>query len=88
MDAWNRQKTSAKEISATAADDVLALKGNHGTLPDEVQSFLDDAHQRGFRDVPHQFVATVDQDHGRLETRRYWITAAMDWVADKPAWEQ
>ena len=41
MDAWNRQKTSAKEISATAADDVLALKGNHGTLPDEVQSFCD-----------------------------------------------
>ena len=88
VDALNCQKNIAKEISEADADYVLALKGNHGTLHAEVQSFLDDAQQRGFQGVPHQFVETVDKEHGRLETRRYWITEAIDWLADKPAWEK
>ena len=88
VDALNCQKNIAKEISEADAEYVLALKGNHGTLHEEVKSFLDDAQRRGFRGVPHQFVETVDKDHGRLETRRYWITEAIDWLADKPQWEK
>ena len=88
VDAMNCQKNIAKEISEADADYVLALKGNHGTLHAEVQSFLDDAHTRGFRDVPHQFVETVDKEHGRLETRGYWITEAIDWLADQSQWEK
>lgn len=88
VDALNCQKNIAKEISEADADYVLALKGNHGTLHDEVQCFLDDAQQRRWRGVPHSFVQTVDKDHGRLETRRYWITATTDWMADKPQWEK
>lgn len=88
VDALNCQKNIAKEISEADADYVLALKGNHGTLHAEVQSFLDDAQQREFRDVPHQFVATVDKEHGRLETRRYWVTEEIDWLADKPQWKK
>jgi predicted transposase YbfD/YdcC len=29
---------------------------------------------------------TVDADHGRLETRTYWITSDIDWLGAKPAW--
>jgi predicted transposase YbfD/YdcC len=88
VDALNCQKNIAKEISEADADYVLALKGNHGTLHEEVQCFLDDAQQRGWRDVPHSFVQTTDNEHGRLETRRYWITETIDWLADKPQWEK
>lgn len=88
VDALNCQKSIAKEISEADADYVLALKGNHGTLHDEVKCFLEDAQQRGWRDVPHSFVKTTDKEHGRLETRRYWITETTDWMADKPQWEK
>lgn len=88
VDALNCQKNIAKEISEADAEYVLALKGNHGTLHEEVKSFLDDAQQRGFRGVPHQFVETVDKEHGRLERRRYTVMEAIDWLADKPQWEK
>jgi predicted transposase YbfD/YdcC len=88
VDALNCQKNIAKEISEADADYVLALKGNHGTLYEEVKCFLDDAQQRGWRDVPHAHVKTTDKEHGRMETRRYWITEMTDWMADKPQWEK
>jgi predicted transposase YbfD/YdcC len=87
VDALNCQKTVAQEISEADADYVLALKGNHGTLHAEVKAFLDDAVARAWRDVPHQFHETLDKDHGRLETRRYWITETIGWLADKSQWE-
>ena len=43
IDALGCQKTIAKEIIEAEADYVLALKGNQGTVPAEVQSYLDDA---------------------------------------------
>jgi predicted transposase YbfD/YdcC len=88
VDALNCQKNIAKEISEADADYVLALKGNHGTLHEEVKLFLDDAHQRRFAGVAHSFVKTTDKEHGRLETRRYWVTEEIDWLADKPQWEK
>lgn len=87
VDAMGCQKNVAKEIHEADAEYVLALKANQGTLHAEVQAFLDDAQSRGFADVPHQFTETVDKDHGRIETRRYWITEAIGWLADKPQWE-
>ncbi len=87
VDAIGCQKEVAKEIHEADADYVLALKGNQGTLHAEVKAFLDDARARGFAGVPHQFVQTVDKDHGRLETRRYWVTDQIGWLADRPQWE-
>jgi predicted transposase YbfD/YdcC len=88
VDALNCQKNVAQEISEADAEYVLALKANHGTLHAEVKEFLDDAIARGWRDVPHQFHQTLEKAHGRIETRRYWITEAIDWLADKPQWEK
>ncbi len=33
------------------------------------------------------FVETVDGDHGRIETRRHWITADIDWLREHHPWE-
>ena len=87
VDAMGCQKEVAKEIHEADADYVLALKGNQGTLHAEVKEFLDDAQTRGFAGVAHQFVETVEKDHGRIETRRYWITEQIGWLADKNQWE-
>ena len=30
---------------------------------------------------------TAEKDHGRIETRRYWVTEKIQWFADKSEWE-
>lgn len=85
LDAMGCQKNIAKEIKEADAEYVLALKGNQGTVHQEVKSYLDDAIPRGARELVH--LETVEKDHGRLETRRYWQSAALDWFADRAKWE-
>jgi predicted transposase YbfD/YdcC len=85
LDAMGCQKNIAKEIRDADADYVLALKGNHGTLHDEVKTFLDDA--VNWQDKHLHATATVDKDHGRVETRRYWISERIGWLADRSEWE-
>jgi len=74
FDAMGTQKEIAREIREADADYVLALKGNHERVHAEVSSFLLDAKVRDFAGVSHDFLETVEKDHGRIETRRYWIT--------------
>ena len=87
-DALHCQKETAKEISEADADYVLALKGNQGTLHEEVVSFLADAQKRHWKGVSHAHTETLEKDHGRIERRRYWVTEEIDWLADKPQWEK
>ena len=81
------QKEIASEIAAAKADYVLALKGNQGTLHDEVSTFLEDAQAGGFEGVAHDFLETTTRAHGRLETRRYWIVEGIDWLTQAAQWE-
>lgn len=87
IDAMGTQKKIASEIRNADADYVLALKGNHETVHDEVKTFLEDARANGFAKVPVSTLETVEKEHGRIETRRYWITGAIDWMADRLEWE-
>lgn len=87
IDAMGCQKNIAKEIHEADADYVLALKGNQAVLHQEVKEFLDDAHARHFAKIPHQYHQVVEKDHGRIETRRYWVTDQIAWMADRDQWE-
>jgi predicted transposase YbfD/YdcC len=98
VDAMGTQKQIAKEIKEADADYVMALKGNHETVHQEVKTFLDAtvaaaAAPRPPGARPSRAVAglatlqTVEKDHGRLETRRYYQSAALDWFADRSKWE-
>lgn len=62
-------------------DYVLALKGNQGTLPDNVQDLFADAAEINDREVAHDFEQTIDKDHGRLEIRRYWTISEPEFIA-------
>jgi predicted transposase YbfD/YdcC len=98
VDAMGTQKKIAKEIIEADADYVLALKGNHETVHEEVKTFLDDAVAETSKPRPAgakltkaaatlAVLETVEKDHGRLETRRYYQSAALDWFADQAKWE-
>jgi predicted transposase YbfD/YdcC len=86
IDAMGCQKEIAQAITDQGADYVLALKENHQTLYDDVKLFLDDAKATDFGEIAHACVATVDGDHGRIETRTYWVTSAIEWLGAKASW--
>ena len=98
LDAMGCQKKIAKEIVEADADYVLALKGNQERVHEEVKSFLDALLEERKRKVPKGALIpkevatlnefeTVEKDHGRMETRRYYQSDYLDWFADKAKWE-
>jgi len=86
IDAMGCQTEIAKVITDREADYVLALKENHPTLSGDVTRFFDEAKATAFADIAHAYHETVDGDHGRIETRRYWITSAIEWLGAKASW--
>ena len=86
IDAMGCQKEIAKTSTEQEADDVLALKDNHPTLSEAVTLWLNEARDTGCADIEHSYHETVDGDHGRMETRRYGITSAIEWLGAKASW--
>jgi predicted transposase YbfD/YdcC len=95
VDAMGTQKQIAKEIQAADADYVMALKGNHEVVHAEVKSFLDaTVTEHAAQSIRPSRAATtlakletVEKDHGRTETRRYYQSGELDWFADRTKWE-
>jgi len=93
IDAMGCQKKIAREIIEADADYVLALKGNQGTAHEEIRRFMDDLvppdATLGPPPTPKRidYLETVDGNHGRIETRRYWISDDLAWFEDKGKWE-
>ena len=92
IDAMGCQKKIAREIVDADADYALSLKGNQETVHDEVKGYLDDAVTRWAKapaSVPElDYYETVEKDHGRIETRRFWQSDQTEWFADRGQWEQ
>ena len=88
IDAMGCQKEIAKVITEQEADYVLALKENHKTLHDDVALFFEDAKATDFAGIDHERYETVDGDHGRIETRTYWITSDIEWLGAKASWSR
>ena len=84
IDAMGCQKAIAETIITKKADYVLGLKGNQGTLHEDVKLYFEDP---VFKDNPYDYYETIDGDHGRIETRRYWATSHIDWLSDKASWK-
>ena len=80
-DALNCQRTIAQQVIDQGGDYCLALKGNQGTLHDDVRRYLDDPVSEALTAEP-----SVDGDHGRIETRTATIATAIDWLRDDHRW--
>jgi len=73
IDAMGCQKQIARQIVKQEGDYVLALKGNQPSLFEEVRLFLEDWAEGNAPGSGHP-CRTFDAEHGRQETRRYWLT--------------
>jgi len=80
IDAMGCQKEIAQSIQDQGADYILALKGNQGTLHDDVTLYLNEAINKGDLTSAFDFHETLDADHGRIEIRRYWVCNDVDWL--------
>jgi predicted transposase YbfD/YdcC len=81
VDALNCQREIAQQIIEQNGDYVMALKGNQGTLHDDVRTFLDD---------PQAALAVgasmIDGDHGRIETRTGTVSSDIAWLQQGHDW--
>jgi predicted transposase YbfD/YdcC len=80
-DAMNCQRAICAQIVEQGGDYVITLKGNQGTLHDDVRRFLDDPDRPG--EATH---TTVDADHGRIETRTGTVCTDIGWAQEQHAW--
>jgi len=83
LDAMRAQKEIAAAVVRGQADYVLALKGNQGTLHDDVSLFFADAELA--KDCPVHSETAIG--HGRIEERRCRVSGAMEWLSERhPGW--
>src|SRR3979409_1283459 len=78
IDAMGCQVEIADKIVAHMADYLLALKGNQPTLEADVVDY--------FRTAPASELVTkttVEKGHGRIETRTYTASKAVDWIVSE-----
>lgn len=78
IDAMGTQKDIAETI-AKENDYVLALKGNHGDLYDDVKTYYE------LEKIPVA-ISTIEKDHGRIEKREYYLETEIDWIQSKQDW--
>ena len=86
IDAMGCQKAIAGKIVEKEADYVLALKGNQGTLSDDVELFFIEQKARKFKDTVVSRHETLEKSHGRIETRTYTSIDAIDWLKERHDW--
>jgi predicted transposase YbfD/YdcC len=86
IDAMGCQRNIARKIIAKKADYIIALKGNQGTLHEDVKVFVAEQKTNGFKDATISQHETVDGDHGRIETRTCTAIHDVEWLRERHDW--
>ncbi len=82
IDAMGCQKNIAQKIVDGKGEYCLAVKENQPQLHQKVKRLLDEAILENFADMKHDYFEQVDGNHGRIETRRVWVTPEVKWLGD------
>ena len=86
IDAMGCQRKIAQKIIDKGADYILALKGNQGTLRDDVELFFTEQAGRDFAEVAVRRHETVEKSHGRIETRGVTAIDEIAWLKARHGW--
>lgn len=87
IDAMGCQKNIAKTLVENDADYLLALKGNHSDLRDQVALFFQEQLNNDFKDISVDHHRTIDGEHGRIDTREYWTSSDISWLQGREDWQ-
>ena len=86
IDAMGTQKAIAKQIHDAGGFYVLALKGNQGTLNDDVRLFLESECKKNSPPSIEDKFSDFDKGHGRLEMRTCVVSSQIEWLSQKSDW--
>jgi len=83
LDAMGCQTKVAEDIIDREADYMLSLKGNQGTLHEDVKLFFESEETS-----PAVGFESVDGGHGRIEKRSVRVSSDIEWLkAHHPGWK-
>ena len=86
IDAMGCQRDIAQNILDKKADYILALKGNQGSLREDVEVFAAEQKAKGFADTQISQDTTIGGDHGRIETRTTTVIHDVEWLQERHDW--
>lgn len=86
IDAMGCQRDIAQKIIDKKADYLLALKGNQGSLREDVEVFAAEQKASGFKNTKISQHQTIDGDHGRIETRDITVIHDVAWLQQRHGW--
>jgi len=83
IDAMGCQHEIAKKIMSKEGAYIFSLKGNQGSLNEDVKTYLTD--EVLIKDLTPEI--QCDKGHGRLETRTCWVSQDVAWLRERhPEW--
>ena len=80
MDAMGCQRDICQQIKDQGGDYVVSLKGNQGTLHEDVKLYLSDPKTHQMTNENH------DKGHGRIEKRVAVVSHEVDWLQHNHHW--
>lgn len=85
IDAIGCQKQIAKQIVEQKGHYCLAVKTNQAILYEEIKDYFSYAE----KEEPEKLsiYQTMEKNHGRIEKRKYLISAEIDYLAEKENWK-
>ena len=75
LDALNTQTAIAKQIIDAQADYILAVKGNQGTLFEDLVDLFKGFEANAYQEVTFQTAQQTSNGHGREEFRQVWVAS-------------
>lgn len=86
IDAMGCQKDIARQIIEKKGDYVLAVKGNQGSLHEEIINFFDQAEAIVFEGINYDRHKSYEENRNRKEERVLFTTEEIDWLPMKECW--
>ena len=86
-DAMGCQKAIAEKAISCGADYVLQVKGNHPRLQRELKLLFDECRRKEAHAAAYDYTEETDKGHGRIETRRCWMTTDVSWLPGGAEWQ-
>ena len=85
IDAMGCQKQIAEKIVDSDADYVLAVKKNNKKLYEGLELFFQQVTQASSTSI--DYYESFTKEHGREDTRKYWVTSDIGWLPGKDKWQ-
>jgi predicted transposase YbfD/YdcC len=86
IDAIGCQREIAGKIREKGGDYLLAVKENQPSLYEKVKVLAREMvleQSQGSSEMRYDFVSGSEQGHGRIETRKVWVSDEVNWLGDE-----